>query len=440
VVSRVEAARDEIVELCRSLVRVPSSVEDRETRGGEAEVARLVAGFLERHGIQAELFESHPGVENLVATLEGERRGGRLLFNGHSDVVPPGDPSDWEVDPFSAELREGRIYGRGSCDMKGGVAAMAVAVCVLRDLEVPLRGSVILNVVGDEERMGELGTGWCIRHLWDKIRADAGIVGEPSGAGALGRIVGVGEKGPVWLKVTVRGRKAHGSMPMLGDNAIAKMMRLLQALLDRGPPQVKPPLTRDELIGLIAEGMGVEPEALKPLLGGGGGGPPNPAEATLEALTTTTMNLGIMRGGVAANVVPDRCEAQLDFRVLPGQRAKDLVGLVEGLARELGLAGDVEVEILNGSEGSFVENFREDRLAITLLETARQLAGPTAFFMFPAATDARLLRDAGIPSTLVYGPGDATLAHTVNEYVSIDDLVAAAKVYAVTAVRFLGLH
>jgi succinyl-diaminopimelate desuccinylase len=435
VIQHVDTARDELVELCRDLVRIPSW--DREQHG-EADAARRVGATLKNHGIPAEFLQSHPSIENLVAVLEGAPGKPRLLFNGHVDVVPPGSLDDWTVNPFGAEVKDERIYGRGSLDMKGGVAAMTTALCVLRDLKVPLAGTAVLNVVGDEERQGELGTGWCIKHIWKKIRADACIVGEPTGGGVLGHTVGIGEKGPVWLNVTTRGRKAHGSIPLMGENAINRMMALLSELVRRGPPTVPPPIKREALIGQIAQAMGVEPSVLAPLMQGGG--TPNLLYAAVEALTRTTLNVGTISGGVAANVVPDRCDAQLDFRILPGQSPQDMVDAVTALAKELGPSDTVQVEVRNAFQGTQVPNFEKDRLVTTLLETSKQLLGSTICFMFPAATDGRLLRAAGIPSTVAYGPGNTATAHAADECIAIEDLVKATKVFAVTAMRFLGLR
>jgi succinyl-diaminopimelate desuccinylase len=435
VVQRIDAVQDELVELCRDLVRIPSW--DRAKRG-EAEAAHRVGAALEQHAIPVEFFQSHPSIDNLVATLEGAAAKPRLLFNGHVDVVSPGSLDDWSVDPFGAEVKEDRVYGRGALDMKGGVAAMTAALCALHDIKVPLAGTVVLNVVGDEERQGELGTGWCIKHIWKKIRADACIVGEPTGAGAVGHTVGIGEKGPVWVNVTTRGRKAHGSMPLMGENAISRMMQLLSELLKRGPPTVPPPIKREALIGQIAQAMGVEPALLEPLLHGGDA--PNLLYAAVEALTRTTLNVGTISGGVAANVVPDRCDAQLDFRILPGQTPQDMVAAVTALAKEMGFGDAVQVELLNAFQGTQVPNFEEDRLVTTLLETSRQMVGSTICFMFPAATDGRLLRLAGIPSTVAYGPGNTATAHAADECIAIEDLVKVAKVFAVTTIRFLGVR
>ncbi len=434
-IKRIDEMKNELVTLCQDLVRIPSW--DRKTRG-EADVAHRVGKSLEEHHIEPEFFTSHPGIDNLVASIEGVQTRRRLLFNGHGDVVPAGNLDDWSVDPFSAEIREERIYGRGSLDMKGGIAAMTGALCTLRDLDVPLKGSVILNVAGDEEKQGELGTSWCIKNIWEKIRADACIVGEPTGVRPLGQSLCIGEKGIVWIKVTTKGEKAHGSVPLMGKNAITMMFQLLSKLLEQGPPTVEPPIKRDALIQQIAAALGVEPSTLDPLLRGGE--TPNLLFAAVEALTKTTLNVGTISGGLAANIVPDRCESQLDFRILPKQNPQEIIDSVTGLAKELGFENDVEVELINASESTSIPNYEKNPLVTNLFSTSKELIGPTFYSMFPAATDGRLLRNAGLLSTAIFGPGNTAVAHAANECIAIEDIINVAKVDAVTTMRFLGLQ
>ncbi|MFX1301599.1 MAG: M20 family metallopeptidase, partial [Promethearchaeota archaeon] len=376
----------------------------------------------------------HPNIDNLVATWK-VNEGKRLLFNGHVGVVPPGE--DWTVDPFAAEIRDGLIYGRGAMDMKGGVAAMTMACCALHDLEVPLKGTLILNAVGDEERQGTLGTTWCIEHAWKKIKADAAVIPEPSGMGQLGYAVNIGEKGPVWVKVTTKGKKAHGSMASAGKNAITIMLKLLQALEEAKPPSIPPVLTREDVISQFATALNQEPQQIESLIQDAGES--NPLSAVLEGLNATTMNIGTITGGVLTNVVPDRCEAQIDFRILPGQKAEEMISFIQFHAEKLGISPVCNMEIIEALEGSAVPNHEENELATTLFNTSTEIAGPTAFFLVPFATDGRLLRRAGIESTIAYGPGNTALAHTADENLAIEDLIKVTKVFAVSIIRYLGV-
>lgn len=431
VLKRVDELQDELVELCQDIIRIPSW--DRETRG-EAEVAHRVGETLEKRGFHTEYFASHPNIDNLVSTWK-VNEGKRLLFNGHVDVVPPGE--DWTVDPFAAEIREGLIYGRGAMDMKGGVAAMTMACCALHDLEVPLKGTLILNAVGDEERQGTLGTTWFIENAWEKIKADAAVIPEPSGMGQLGYAVNIGEKGPVWIKVTTKGKKAHGSMASAGKNAITIMLKLLQALEEAKPPSIPPVLTREDVISQFATALKKEPQQIESLIQESDES--NLLSAVLEGLNAASMNIGTINGGVLTNVVPDRCEAQIDFRILPGQKPGEMISFIQFHAERLGISEVCDMEIIEALEGSVVPAHEQNRLATTLFKASTEIAGPSVFFLVPFATDGRLLRRAGIESTVVYGPGNTALAHTVDENVAIDDLIKATKVFAVSIIRYLGV-
>jgi len=430
VIQHIDTLKDELIELCQELIRIPSW--DRETRG-EADVSRRVGKTLEKRNIPTEYLCSHPNIENLVATWQAKKDGRRILFNGHVDVVPPGE--DWTVDPLAAEIRDGDIFGRGAMDMKGGVAAMTIAVCALRDLEVPLNGTIIVNTVGDEERQGKLGTTWCIENAWEKIKADAAIIPEPSGLGPLGYAVNIGEKGPVWLRITTKGEKAHGSIPAAGRNAIGLMMNLLNAIQDAKPPSVAPPISREAIKAQFVKALGIDTKLLEGLLRGEG----NTIAAGLEALTTTTMNIGVIKGGSVANVVPDRCESQIDFRILPGQKPQEMADFVNDQAAKLGIENLVEVEFIEAFEGNSIPNYEQNEIASTVYKASKEIYGPTIYFLVPYATDARLLRRAGLTSSVVYGPGNTTQAHVADEKISIDDLVKITKVHAVSALRFLGV-
>jgi succinyl-diaminopimelate desuccinylase len=432
VLKHIDGLADELVELCQDLIRIPSW--DRETRG-EAECARRVGKMLVKRGIQTEYIASHPNIDNLIATWKANK-GARILFNGHIDVVPPGE--DWTVDPFGAEIRDGLIYGRGAMDMKGGVAAMAMAMSALRDLDVPLKGTVILNAVGDEERQGRLGTTWCINNAWEKIKADAAIIGEPSGLGHLGFAVNVGEKGPVWTKITTKGKKAHGSMPLAGNNAIVMLLNLLQALDKARPPSASPQITREAVISQLATAYDKDPKQIEALIQRDSGS--NPLSAVFDDLGTTTMNIGTISGGVMPNVVADRCAAEIDFRILPGQKPQEMIDFIQHHAEKLSISKACDVEIIEAIEGNIVPNYQHNKLVTTVYEASNEIAGPSVLSLVPYATDGRLLRRAGIESTVMYGPGVLTLAHTADENVAIDELVKVTKVFAVSVLRYLGIQ
>ncbi|MFW9830523.1 MAG: M20 family metallopeptidase [Candidatus Thorarchaeota archaeon] len=430
--NHIDKLKNELVTLCQDLIRIPSWNRDEP---GEAEVAHRVGKTLETHGIHSEYFTSHPNIDNLVATWEVKKHQKRLLFNGHADVVPPGE--DWTINPFSAEIRDARIYGRGAMDMKGGVSAMTMAMCALRDLDIPLQGSIILNVVGDEERQGALGTAWCIKNIWEKIKVDAAIIAEPSGLGQLGQLIVIGEKGPVWIKVTTKGEKAHGSMPSAGKNAVEMMFLLLQTLRKTKLPTVPSPFTREAVIAQFAAALGMETELVESLLNSSDA--TNSLAAELTDMISTTMNIGTIQGGVAANVVPDRCETQIDFRILPNQNPQEMIDFISTQATRIGLQDAYEMELIDAFKGTLVPNFEQDPVVKILSELSKEIVGPTIYLLVPYATDGRFLREKGISSTVVYGPGNLRQAHTSDEWVAIDDLIKVTKVLAISAIRQLGV-
>ena len=175
----------------------------------------------------------------MIASV-GEGGGKTLLLAGHLDTVPPG--GGWTVDPLGGDLVDGRIYGRGATDMKGGVAASAVALAALADAGI--EGRVVLAATADEEMGSEYGTAWLARERPELLRADFALVCEPSGSSSLGKFVVVGEKGSVVVSVRVRGRSAHSSVPEMGDNAVVKMSRLLSNIHRVRVRPVRPPITR----------------------------------------------------------------------------------------------------------------------------------------------------------------------------------------------------
>jgi acetylornithine deacetylase/succinyl-diaminopimelate desuccinylase-like protein len=151
------------------------------------------------------------------------------------------------------------------------------------------------------------------------------------------------------------------------------------------------------------------------------------------------MNIGTITGGVAPNVVPDRCEAQLDFRILPGQKPQEMVDFTRKHAEQQGLGEQFNIEIVEAFEGNSVPNYAQNPLVTTVFNASTEITGPSVYFLVPYATDGRLLRRAGIESTVVYGPGTMTSAHTSDENIAIEELVKATKVFALSIIRFLGI-
>jgi len=419
---RAAEMRDRLVDLTRALVRA----ETYNLPGNEEEAARGLSEFFESVGVDYLVLGRERDRPNLIAWVgEGEPC---LLLAGHLDTVPPG--GGWTYDPLSADLRDGRIYGRGATDMKGGVAAAAVALAALAESGV--RGKVLLAATADEEMGSEYGMAWLARKRPDLIKADFALVCEPSGSEALGKFIVVGEKGSVVVRITAKGKLAHSSVPELGENAIEKMASLLARIRDAGVRKVRPPISRFDLLRQFASKYGWL-HLLRNLLSTGENR--RIASAVLRAMTSVTVSPGIIRGGVKVNVVPDHCEADVDFRILPGHTPEDVIEAVNELVRRLGLEG-VEVEALEFVEPSVLTG---PDWPVDLLESLvkRFYWEKPLRIVMPGASDARFLRNwLGVPA-VQFGPGVAEAAHAADEYVEVDDLMRSAQVYAEFVSEFL---
>ena len=386
---QIDAAIDagEVLDLARRLVAIPSYAADH---GWEAGVARTLEEFLRREGFSVTRQSVVDGRENLLAVLPGEQAGRPLLMlNGHMDTVPPS--GSMRYPPFAAEVHDGRLWGRGAVDMKGAVAAMTMALVALRRARVrPSRPVALAAVIGEET--GGAGT---TALGGGGPPADLAVVGEPSSLAII-----PAHRGVYRCDVVVHGRAAHGSTPELGLNAIGLAARLIVALDERLPEMWK----------------GQRHPAL--------GGP--------------SVNIGTIRGGIAANVVPDRCEFTFGKRWIPGDSPERIRADLETvIAASIGAAQAeiVRDEAFDAVARPPLDLAADHPLVRTLAETVAAVTGrPAAIGRFQAFTDAAILQAAGTPA-VVFGPGDLALAHTDEEHVPVDALHAAARIYARLALR-----
>ena len=381
-------APGDAVGLARALVRIdsgnPSLVPGAP---GEGAIAQFLARVLRAWGMNVELHEVAPGRPNVVAHLGGGGGGRSLMFNGHLDVV---GVDGMVHPPFDADERDGRLFGRGSSDMKAGVAAMcAAAARAAADGGLP--GQIIVAAVVDEE-FESLGTRALVAR---GTRADAAIVTEPTRLAIM-----PAHKGFVWLDVALRGRAAHGSRWDIGIDAI-RHAGLLLAELDRIDTEVLP--AREH-----------------PLLG------------------RPSVHASLIEGGAGMSTYPERCLLRLERRTIPGERLADVVAEVEGAcarvrARRPTFAADVTVGVTQSP--SDVETgapiVRALDAALRACGEAVRVEGMSAW------TDAAILNDAGIPA-VCFGPGDITLAHAAEEYVIIDEIERATTVLTGLARQWCG--
>lgn len=372
-----------LVDLTRELVTIPSV----NPPGKEKEVAELLFQKMTQLGMDVELQECADRRPNVVGVLKGRRSDRTFLLNGHIDVVPAGDPQQWDNDPFSASLENGYIYGRGSADMKGGLASMLGTVKALVDSGIDLNVDVIVAGVIDEEHMG-LGTKRLVR---DGIKADVGVIGEPTDLVPLR-----GHKGILQLAITTRGQAIHSSrvrsQSSIGINAIYKMSTIIQAL-------------EAFLVELEKQGNA--------LLG-------NP-----------TVSIGTIIGGTKTNVVPDMCTITVDRRLLPKedpeQAKEEICKIIRGLKNNDSML-HVEVNTILYREGCVVD---EKAPVVSLARKA--VENVTGSFPsvagFVATSDMAILVNDGKIPTILLGPGSLAQAHVVNEHVPVQQIVDAAKIY-----------
>lgn len=376
------ADQAEAVELLQALVRAPSP----NPPGDERAVQEVVRTYLE--AIPGVVVADHgvsPRRPMLVATLRGGTPGRTIIFGGHVDTVPAGD--NWTRDPFGGEVEDGRLYGRGASDMKGGVAGMLVALRRLAAIRETWSGELVVHVHPDEEPGGQEGAQILLRD--GHIAGDAAIITEPSELRVFRA-----QKGNVFAAARVRGRAAHGSMPEQGDNAIMRAARLAVDLEERLAPRLME--RRHELLG--------------------------PA----------TLSIGTIEGGRRTNVVPDECVFTIDRRVVPSETLEDVMA-------ELELFVGDRAELICEHAGAAFDTSADHwlvRAAEKAVNSVRGFSPPMGGLV--GSSDARYYADgAGIP-TVIVGPGSMSQAHVDDEWIDVKLLGESVEVYRRLALLLLG--
>ncbi len=363
------------VALTQALVAIPSVNPTLSPGGaGESEIAETCAGWLRGWGLEVKIVEVAPGRCNVVATLDGD--GPTLLLNGHLDTVGVGGMT---VPPFGGPVCDGILQGRGSCDMKGGVAALLGAVARLS--RGGPRPRLVVALTADEEH-ASLGMDALVR---SGVSADLAVVCEPTTLAVM-----PAHKGFVWVRASFGGRAAHGSRPELGVDAIRHAGMYLAAL--------------DAYAAELSGRPG------HPLLGHG------------------SFHAGTIAGGTAESVYPDACELLIERRTLPGETTADVMAefrrVLDGLAgREPSLTASLEVTL----ERPGTEVPVSSRLVKGLLEAGDGVGVPRAVTGMSAWVDAAFLNEAGIPA-VCYGPGDIAQAHCADEWIEVAQIRACADV------------
>lgn len=383
-----------LVSFTRELVRIPSVFDP--ARGlSEEPAAELVAAQMRSFGWEPRLEPVAPGRPNVIAVLDGDRPGRTLLFEGHTDVVTEGDPASWTVDPFGAELRDGRIWGRGAADMKAGVGAMLFAAdAVVRAGSFP--GRIIVAALVDEEGMMEGAKHFVA--AGHTAGVDGAICCEPEG----GEICHVA-KGALRLRLDFTGVMAHGAMPFEGRNPNRALAATITALT--------------ELEAEVQSTAGEHQHLGRPWL------------------TPTVLRAG---EPVQMNVLPAKAAMWVDVRTVPALDHRDLLSVVRRAAERASEPYGVTVRVETIDDRPAVEVDEHDPLVTALWDAHASVAPtPPRLGGVPGATDGTVLTSRGGIPSVVYGPGGKWIAHQADEFVEVDDLLTHAAVYVDAAHRFL---
>lgn len=412
VLDTIDRNKDKAIRLLQDMVAIPS------VTGDEAAIQKFVAGYMEGIGLDVDMWETdweelkkHPGYRpvdrgyegrpNIVGTRKGSGGGRSLLLNGHTDVIPVGNGEGWSDNPWSAAIRDGRIYGRGSCDMKSGVAAHILAVELLKEAGVKLKGDVYINVVIDEEVSGHGTLDTVIRGY----KADAGISGETSDLHVQPACIG-----RIWFQIDVQGKPAGIQQRYLGISAIDlgnKIVKAVQELEDHRVATVRHPLY------------------------------PN-------ALDSLPCIIGSFQAGNYPSAFPASAVLKGSIGTVPGE---DHEGVKQSLVDKIAAVAAADdwmrdhppVVRFVGYDAQASEIDREHPIVTLLSDTYRSVTGKEPIISGrQGAADTRFLNEYGATPTVIFGPGSTAVMHANDEYVSIDDYMTAIKVMALCIMDWCG--
>jgi succinyl-diaminopimelate desuccinylase len=407
-ITRIDRERDALVGFLQDFIRCRTPNPPGDTTAA--------AGFLERwfaaNGIAYEKIAPRADCPNYIATLDTGRPGPHLVLNGHIDVFPVESAAGWTKDPWGGELVDGRVYGRGACDMKCGTTASLQAFRYLSSMREHLNGRLTLTVVSDEETFGPHGMTYLMDKYRERVLGDCCLNGEPSSP----YTVRFGEKGPLWLRFRTRARGGHGAFPHVSRNAVQDAVDIIQALREL-PRRI--PVTEDPEMARALD------EAKADLDRGYGDG-------AAKVIRSLTVGVGRIAGGVKVNMIPAECEFDVDIRVPNGADAEAVKREVAAIAARF---PDASYEVLTHTVPNWREPFHE------MMDIVRANAGllrpglVPARVVSPGGTDARLWRVNGVPA-VVYGPPPHGMG-SVDEHVSVEDFLHVVKSHALSAYDYL---
>ncbi|HWI49199.1 MAG TPA: M20 family metallopeptidase [Rummeliibacillus sp.] len=387
-----------VINLTKELVQIPSVYRENDPEGNETKVAMYVAAYLKNIGIETNVEEVVPGRPNVIGVIDSGKPGKTLLFEGHTDVVTEGNSEAWTYDPFSAQIVDGRMYGRGTNDTKGNLACMITAVQSLLIDKEEFIGKIILCIPVDEEGL-MLGIKHFIKQGWaDSV--DGAIICEPEENNIC-----IAQRGAIRLQVDIYGKMAHGAISWSGINPNWRMARLIVELEK---------LEKEE-----QQRLGEDPFLKWPSI-------------------TPTILKAPVKGEAQINVIPDHCMMTLDIRTVPAQDHDELLGKINAIIEKLKSEDpdfNVELTILDNRPSTSTS--KEEPVVQAIYEAVKNITGKEPIYNgVPGATDGTFLHMHGVPIVTV-GAGDREIPHQINEYVDIEELAVTTAIYREAALRFL---
>jgi succinyl-diaminopimelate desuccinylase len=389
---------DELIKFTQDIIRINSVYNPDKEGANESAVVTFISDFLKKEGFEVHVEEVVPGRPNIIAFLRGSQPGKTILFEGHTDVVTAGDPSKWKYDPFGAEIVGDRIYGRGACDTKGNVAAAIFAARAVKDSGEPFKGDILLCIPCDEEGM-MIGIKDFIEKGWAK-NVDAAVICEPEE-----NHICIFQKGAMRAIVRVLGKQCHGAMPLTGINPNWKLAKIICEL--------------EKLEQSEKERLGCHEYLKWPSI-------------------TPTVIMSPAEGEAQINVVPGEAYMTLDIRTVPGQDhetlKRQILDIYDKLAKD---DPDFNATLEIIEERPWTETPKDAIITQCVYRAVKEVTKEEPVWQgVPGATDGTFLHLEGIP-TIVIGAGDTYIAHHVDEYVDIPELIETTKIYALTSMYFL---
>jgi len=382
----------EVLKLAQNLVRIPSH---KNVPGREKEIGKYIYNYCRDNGLEVEMQDVEGERKNVLIYLRGQGNGKTLLLNGHIDTIPP---YDMNVDPFKGEVKDGYLWGRGSVEMKGSIASMITAILALKRKGEKLPGDVIVSaVVGEEEKSD--GTEVLVQ---SGIKADGAVVGKPSDYNYA-----VGHRGLEWLKITFYGKAVHGGVTDEGRNAILMAAEFITEVEKNLYPKIKKRFNK--------------------------------------YMGQSDMNIGRIEGGHRPSTVADKCTLMIDRRYIEGESISTLVSEIREVINSIQKRNpDFEARIERMEENIMKKYYHfyhftdpNEEIVKTTIKTLKKNIGKEPEMTIKGGwTDAATLSYYGKIPTVITGPGNFSLSHTVEERVPVKDLYNYVKIYADIAEEF----